>query len=96
MQQYLLRHGYWSYVGGANDEALDVTHRDPSAWEETESRVMYFFASSVSNQLLSHIPITKMPKEAWTNLKKVFAASTTARKLQLNKELSNVPHQGDL
>ena len=50
---------------------------------------MYYFASSVSDQLLSHIWDTKMPKEAWTNLKKVFAARSTAWKLQL-KDLSNV------
>ena len=31
-----------------------------------------------------------MPKEAWGNLKKIFAASTTNRKLQLRQELSNV------
>jgi hypothetical protein len=31
-----------------------------------------------------------MPKAVWQNLKKVFAASTTARKLQLRQELSNL------
>ena len=31
-----------------------------------------------------------MPKEAWGNLKKIFATSTTVRKLQLRQELSNV------
>ena len=64
MQQYLLRHGYWSYVGGANDEALDVTHRDPSAWEEVARRVMYCFMSNVSDQLLSNIWDAKTPKES--------------------------------
>ena len=73
-----------------------ATHKDLSALKRMASKVMYYFTSSVNDQLLSHIRDTKMPKEAWTNLKKVFAASTTARKLQLNKELSNVPHQGDL
>ena len=31
-----------------------------------------------------------MPKEAWENLKKIFAASTTTRKLQLHQELNNI------
>ena len=31
-----------------------------------------------------------MPKGAWGNLKKIFATSTTARKLQLRQELSNL------
>ena len=31
-----------------------------------------------------------MPKDAWGNLKKIFAASTTARKIQFRQELSNV------
>ena len=28
MHQYLLEHGYWSYVDGANDAAPEPTHRD--------------------------------------------------------------------
>ena len=28
MHQYLLGHGYWSYVDGANDAAPESTHRD--------------------------------------------------------------------
>ena len=38
MHQYLLGHGYWSYVDGAND----ATHRDfgEGAWEQSASRVL--------------------------------------------------------
>ena len=28
MHQYLLGHGYWRYVEGANDASLEPTHRD--------------------------------------------------------------------
>ena len=31
-----------------------------------------------------------MPKEAWSNLKKIFAANTATRKLQLRQELNNL------
>ena len=68
----------------------DTTHRDPSAWEQAASRVMYCFASSVNDQLLNHIRDAKTPKEAWENLKKIFEASTTARKLQLKQELNSI------
>ena len=95
MHQYLLGHGYWSYVEGANDAAPDSAHKDFPVWEQAASRVMYCFASSVGDQLLSHIRDAKTPKDAWGNLKKVFAASTIARKLQLRQELSNV-RQKDL
>ena len=71
MHQYLLVHGYWSYVDKANDAM-------PEAWEKATSKVMYCFTSSVNNQLFSHIRDTKTPKEAWMNLKKVFVANTTA------------------
>ena len=37
----------------------------------------------MGEQLLSYIPDAKTPKGAWENLKKIFAANTTARKLQL-------------
>ena len=40
--------------------------------------------------MLSHIRDTKTPKEAWENLKKIFAADTSARKLQLRQELNNM------
>ena len=39
--------------------------------------------------MLSHIRDAKTPKEAWENLKKIFAANTSARKLQLRQELNN-------
>ena len=90
MHQYLLGHGYWSYVEGANDATLNSTHMEFPTWEQSASRVLYCFASSVDDQLLSYIRDVKTPKEAWGNLKKVFAAITTAKKLQLRQELSNV------
>ena len=83
MHQYLLGHDYWSYVNGANDATPEVTHKDLSAWEKAASKVMYHLASSVSDQLIIHIRDAKMPKESWTNLKKVFVAGTMAWKLQL-------------
>ena len=49
MPQYLLGHGYWSYVDGANDATPDATHRDPSSWEQAANRVMYGFMSSVND-----------------------------------------------
>jgi hypothetical protein len=87
MHQYLLGHGYWSYVDGVNDTALDPTDAGYAAWEKSASRVMYWFASCVGEQLLCYIRDAGTPKAAWENLKKIFAASTTARKLQLRQEL---------
>ena len=52
-----------------------------SGQTQPASRVMYCFASSVRDQLLSHIRDAKMPKEAWRNMKKLFDASTTTKKL---------------
>ena len=95
MHQYLLGHGYWSYVDGANDAAPESTHRDFPAWEQSASRVLYCFASCVGEQLLSYVRDAQTPKGAWENLKKVFGESTTARKLQLRQELSNL-RQRDL
>ena len=47
MHQYLLGHGYWSYVKGANDAAPETTHGDFPAWEQSASRILYCFASFV-------------------------------------------------
>ena len=66
MHQYLLGHGYWSYVEGANE-----VHKDFLAWEEGESRVLYCLASCVHDQMLGYIKDAKMPKEALENLWKI-------------------------
>ena len=89
MHQYLLGHGYWSYVDGANDATPEWTRRDFPSWEHAASRVLYCFASCVSEQLLSYIQDARTPKDAWGNLKKI-SATTIARKLQLRQERSNV------
>ena len=83
MHQYLFGHDYWSYVDGANDIAPESTQRYFPAWEQSASRVLYCFASCVGEQLLSYIQDAKTPKDASGNLKKIFPASTTARKFQL-------------
>ena len=54
------------------------------------SKLIYCFASSVTDQLLNHIRDAKTPKEAWENPEKKFAASTTTRKLQLRQELKSI------
>ena len=65
-------------------------YKDFPVWEQGVSRVWYCLASCVHDQMLGYIRDAKTPKEAWANLKKIFAASTTARKLQLRQELNNI------
>jgi hypothetical protein len=95
MLQYLLGHGYWSYVDDANDTVPNPTDAGFATWEKSASRVMYCFVSCVGEQLLCYIRDAGTPKAAWENLKKIFAASSTAKKLQLRQELSNL-RQRDL
>ena len=40
--------------------------------------------------MLGYIRDSKTPNEAWEKLKKIFAANTSARKLQLRQELNNI------
>ena len=40
--------------------------------------------------MLGYILEAKTPKEAWGNLKKIFAANTAAQKRQLRQELNNL------
>ena len=90
MHQYLLGHGYWSFVEGTNEVAPETGHKDFPVWEQGTSRVLYCLASCVHNQMLGYIRDAKTPKEAWENLRKIFAASTTTCKLQLRQELNNI------
>mgnify|MGYP002775570664 CR=1 FL=1 len=90
MHQYLLGHGYWSFVEGTNEVAPEPAHKDFPVWEQGASRVLYCLASCVHDQMLGYIKDAKTPKVAWENLRKIFAASTTTRKLQLRQELNNI------
>ena len=90
MTQYLVGQGYWSYINGAQENRPDSKNADYATWEQAASRVMYCLATCVHDHMLSHIRDAKTPKEAWANLKKMFAANTTARKLQLRQELNNI------
>ena len=65
MHQYLLGHGYWSYVDGANDAIPESTHKDFLTWEQVASRVLYCFTSCVSDKLLSYIRDTRNLKNTW-------------------------------
>ena len=53
MHQYLLGHGYWSYVEGVNDIVPKLTHKDFAVWEQATSRVLYCLASCVYDQMLA-------------------------------------------
>ena len=60
MHPYMLGHGYWSYVDGANDATPESRHRDFPASEPAASRVLYRFASCVSDQHLRYIQDARM------------------------------------
>ena len=81
MHHYLLGHKYWSYVEGLNKVAPKPTHKDFPVWEQAASRVLYYLAACVNDQMLGYIQGAKTLKQTWENLKKIFATSTTARKL---------------
>ena len=44
--------------------------------------------------MLGYITDAKSSKDAWGNLKRVFATNTTTRKLQLRLELNNIRQGG--
>ena len=90
MHQYLVGQGYWSYIQGAHENQPDSTHANYPAWEQATSSVMYCLALCVHDHMLGYIRDSKTPNEAWEKLKKIFAANTTARKLQLRQELNNI------
>ena len=83
MHQYLLGQGYWSYIEGVQETQPNPTHVDYLAWEQGVSRVLYCLASCVHDHMLDYIQEAKMSKEAWGNLKKIFAANMVPCKLQL-------------
>ena len=81
MHHYLLGHDYWSYVEGGNEVVPELAHKDFLVWEQEASKVLYYLVFCVHDQMLGYIRDVKMLKEDWENLKKIFDASTIARKL---------------
>ena len=73
-----------------NEVAPDSAYNDFPAWEQGASNVLYCLASCVQYQMLGYIRDEKTVKEAWENLKMIFATSTTARKLALEQKLNNI------
>ena len=59
-------------------------------WEKASSSLMYCWAKCVHDHMLGYIREAKTPKEVWENLRKIFVANTTARKLQLHQDLNNI------
>ena len=94
MDQYLLGHGYQSYIEGVNEVAPEAMHKDFSTWEMAASRVLYSLASCVHDQMLGYIRDAKTLKATWENLEMIFAAHTIAKKLQLIQELNNIREKG--
>ena len=90
MHEYLVRQGYWSYIKGAHEDQPVAPAPEYATWEQAASRVMYFLVTCVHDHTLGYIRETKTPKEAWEDLRKIFAANTTARRLQLRQELNNI------
>ena len=90
MHQYLVRQGYWSYIKGAHKDQPGLTAPEYATWEQAASRVMYCLATCVHDHMLDYIREAKTPKEAWNYLRKIFAANTNVRKLQLRQELNNI------
>ena len=83
INQYLVGQGYGSYINDAQENRVDPKNVDYWTWEQVASRIMYCLAACVHNHILDYIRKAKMPKEAWENLRKIFAANTTSRRLQL-------------
>ena len=50
-------------------------------WEQVASWVIYCLATCVHDNMLGYTREAKNSKEAWENLKKIFAANTTTQKL---------------
>ena len=94
MHQYLLGHRYWSYIEGANKAALELMNKDFLDREQGSRDILYCLAFGLHDQMLSYIKDAKLPKDAWENLKRVFTANTTTRKLQLCQELNDVRQGG--
>ena len=94
MHQYLDGQSNWSYIEGAQESKPNPTHGDYPTCEQAASRVLYYSASCVHYHMLGYIQEAKTSKEALENLEKIFAANTTAGKLQLRQVYWTTSNRG--
>ena len=90
MHQYIVGQGYWSYIKGAQENHPKLKDADYPKWEQVVSQVMYFLVTCVHDYIVGYIRGAETSKETWENLRKIFAAKTTTRKLQLHQELNSI------
>ena len=90
MHQYFVGQGYWSNIEGAQGNRPEPMTPECSKWEQATSRVIYCLMTCVHEHMRGNIHEAKTPKEAWENLRKIFAANTITRKLKLRQELNNI------
>ena len=95
MTNFLMGKGYWDYIEGDLEEALEIpventTATQIKAFNQGERKVLHWLSLSISNSMFGHIQDALLPKEAWESLVKLFAVNTKARKLKLKTELNTL------
>ena len=98
MTNFLMGKGYWDYIEGDLEEALEIPEENATAaqtkafkeWNQGARKVMHWLSLNISDSMLGHIQDAMLPKEAWDSLVKQFPVNTKARKLQLKIELNTV------
>ncbi|KAH7434420.1 hypothetical protein KP509_06G016700 [Ceratopteris richardii] len=76
MKNFLMGKGYWKYIEGDNENALQLPKRNRTAdqlrvyeeWNQGAKKVMYWLFVSIHDIMIGHIQDPKTPKEAWNSL----------------------------
>ena len=63
MTNFLNKKGYWDYVDGDNEEALETPERNATAeqkkalkeWQQGQSKVMYWLSMSITDSTMGYL-----------------------------------------
>ncbi|KAH7286102.1 hypothetical protein KP509_33G058500 [Ceratopteris richardii] len=87
MTNFLMGKGYWKYIEGENENALQLPERNRTAdqvrayeeWNQGARKIMYWLSVSIHDNMIGHIQDAKTPKEAWNSLVTLYETIATCR-----------------
>jgi hypothetical protein len=81
----------WGHVDGSNPAPDKIKDIDQHAkWEVKDAQVMAWILGSVEPNIILNLRSSQTAAQMWTYLKKIYSQQNTARRFQLEHELSTL------
>ncbi|GAV62915.1 UBN2_3 domain-containing protein [Cephalotus follicularis] len=93
MELYLQGQDLWEVVCGTDVAPPNNTSEGQDAlrkWKIKAGKAMFMLKETIQKEMLDHIRVAKMPKEAWDAFATLFAKTNVARLQMLENEIGSI------